>query len=205
MPQLKIPLVFSIREQIIDELRIDLLSGRFAEGERLNESELAKYFGVSRTPIREAVQQLRQEGLVEGRPKVAPKVARRPPSAVRKMVVSFRRDIETFAVRSFFSSLCQADLRQWNEILELMRSACKTRDHSAITRYDITFHRSIIKRASRFDLETIWNSLLAHFWQGKGYDGKNLMDIYREHVKIVEALRGCDVELAVKTLAEHIN
>ncbi len=141
------PLVFSLREQIADRLRADVLSGRLAEGERLSETQLVARFGVSRTPIREALQQLAQEGLLEGRPNAGVKVADRPPEAIRDLVVPIRRSIEECALRSFFADIGPADYRHWNEILERMREACVARDFATIAEHDIAFHRSIIQRA----------------------------------------------------------
>lgn len=48
-------LVYSLREQIVEQLRTDLLAGRHAEGERLSEAKLVARFGVSRTPVREVL------------------------------------------------------------------------------------------------------------------------------------------------------
>ena len=53
----------TVREQITDRLRDDILSGRIAEGERLQEAKLAERFGVSRGPIREVLAQLRAAGV----------------------------------------------------------------------------------------------------------------------------------------------
>ena len=76
------PIFFSLREQIAERIRNDVLCGRLSEGERLNEIKLGEQFGVSRTPIREALQQLMHEGLLEGRPNIGVKVAARLPKVV---------------------------------------------------------------------------------------------------------------------------
>lgn len=58
----------NLTAQVVVQLRHDLLSGRFAPGSRLNEAELAARLEISRGPVREAVQCLVSEGLVEHRP-----------------------------------------------------------------------------------------------------------------------------------------
>lgn len=54
-----------VREAVYRHLKERLLSGRFAPGERLSEPLLAQELGVSRTPVREALMRLAEEGLVE--------------------------------------------------------------------------------------------------------------------------------------------
>ena len=84
------PIAFapSLREQIADRLRADLLSGNIPEGESLTEQELSERFAVSRTPVREALQQLTYEGLLEGRRFAGVRVTRRPRVAVARAVWS---------------------------------------------------------------------------------------------------------------------
>lgn len=55
----------SVREKTYDYLKSNILSGRFVPGERLAEEHLAKELGVSRTPVREALHKLEQDGLIE--------------------------------------------------------------------------------------------------------------------------------------------
>jgi DNA-binding GntR family transcriptional regulator len=85
----------TVREQITDRLRDDILTGRLAEGERLQEAKLAERFGVSRGPIREVLAQLSHEGLVEAKPNCGVKVTHSDSDSVRELVVPIRRVIET--------------------------------------------------------------------------------------------------------------
>lgn len=203
------PIFFSLREQIAERIRNDVLCGRLLEGERLNEIKLGEQFGVSRTPIREALQQLMHEGLLEGRPNIGVKVANRPPEAVCGFIVAVRRMVETFALRTFFAQINDADFAQWSTILQRMRTACGAEDYRAIAEADIEFHRSIVRRAQQRDLESIWTSLVgrvrSHFWATQQKNYGSAMDIYDEHVQIVEVFRRGDVEAAAAFLEAKIN
>jgi DNA-binding GntR family transcriptional regulator len=200
-------LVFSLREQIADRLRADVLSGRLVEGERLFELKLVTQFGVSRTPNREALQQLVQEGLLERRPNVSVKVARRPSDGILDLVVPIRRNVEEFALWSIFAGIGLADYRQWKEILERMREACIARDFAAVAEHDVAFHRSIVQRAGLHDLDLIWATLVArmrsHFWETQR-NYSDPLDIYREHADLVETFRGGDLEKSVQELEQNI-
>jgi DNA-binding GntR family transcriptional regulator len=201
-------LVKSLREQVAVRLRNDVLCGRLVEGERISELNLSRRFGVSRTPIREALCQLTQEGLLEGRPNLGVTVARRPPDAVRELVVPIRRTVETFALRSFFAAITAADLAGWKAILEAMRASCVARDFAAIAEHDIAFHRAIVQRAGERELDAIWESLLArvrsHFWATQRRDYADPLEIYREHARILKAFQSGDVEAAAAALERNI-
>ena len=54
----------TLRQEVVDEIRQKILTGEFKEGERIKENEIATLFGVSRGPVREALRQIEQEGLV---------------------------------------------------------------------------------------------------------------------------------------------
>jgi GntR family transcriptional regulator, rspAB operon transcriptional repressor len=201
-------LVLGLRMQIADRLRSDVLSGRLTPGERLNEVKLVERFGVSRTPIREALQQLTHEGLLEGRPNAGVKVASRPPDSIRELVVPIRRSVEIFALRSFFSELTPTDLRLWDEILQRMRAACEAHDYPAIAEQDLAFHRAIIRRAGQKDLEAIWITLIArirsHFQETQEHDYAEPLEIYEEHARIIGIFRSGNLDDAVAALEDNI-
>jgi DNA-binding GntR family transcriptional regulator len=201
-------LILGLRAQIADRLRNDVLSGRLTPGDRLSELKLVERFGVSRTPIREALQQLTHEGLLEGRPNAGVRVAGRPPDSIRELVVPIRRSVEIFALRTFFAELAPADFRIWEEILERMRNSCAAHDYPGIAEHDLAFHRAIIRRAQQKDLEAIWITLIArirsHFQETHKSDYADPMDIHKEHARIIEIFRTENLEAAVAALEENI-
>ena len=200
-------LVFGLRQQIVDRLRDDVLCGRFREGQRLSEQDLVDRFGVSRTPIREALAQLCHEGLLEAKPNCGVRVASRPPNEIRALIVPIRRTLETFALQMIFDDLGEDDFQQWDEILLRLKHACQKRDYDATAEHDIAFHRSIVRRTGQKDLEAIWSAMVArvrsHFWNShRQYE--DLMDVYHEHLQIVEAFRQGDKAQAIEALAGSI-
>jgi GntR family transcriptional regulator, rspAB operon transcriptional repressor len=198
----------SIREQITDRLRDDILTGRLAEGERLQEARLAERFGVSRGPIREVLAQLTHEGLLESKPNCGVKVSPSDSDSVRELIVPIRRVIETFALKHFFHEIHDRDFLAWETILHHLKAACERKDQSAITQYDLAFHRSILTRAGVPTLLTIWQTIVArirrHFRYAVSHYGDDWLKIYDEHRRLVEVFRSGDRDAAVKALEAHI-
>jgi DNA-binding GntR family transcriptional regulator len=200
-------LIRGLRRQIVEQLREKILSGRLTEGTPLREIELAEQFGVSRGPVREALQQLVHEGVLVGEPNRGVRVAPVAPDSIRELVVPIRRTIETFALRSFFSQINENDYVVWEEILGHLKTACEKRDYAAIAEHDIALHRSLLNRAGQADLLAIWSVLVArvrhHFWQNR-LVYNDPMDIYAEHRALIDAFQSANLETAVKALEENI-
>ncbi|HZU36669.1 MAG TPA: GntR family transcriptional regulator [Gemmataceae bacterium] len=198
----------TVREQITDRLRDDILTGRLAEGERLQEAKLAERFGVSRGPIREVLAQLTHEGLVEAKPNCGVKVTHSESEAIRELIVPIRRVIETFALKTFFAEISERDVLAWETILHHLKSACERKDQAAIIQYDLAFHRSLLTRAGVPALVTIWQTIVArirrHFRHATARYGENLLKIYEEHRRLVEVFRSGNRDAAIKALEKHI-
>ena len=200
-------LVLGLREQIVEQLRSDILTGRFIPGERISETSLVERFQVSRTPIREALQQLVHEGLLESKPNCGVRVVQPVPGEVHDLIIPIRRTIETFALRQIFDSLTFEDYRRWEEILQKMADACERKDFPTIAEQDIAFHRSLIRRAGLADLEAVWtaivNRIRVHFHETQK-EYADPMQIHAEHVAIVQAFRSGKLDDAVEKLERNI-
>ncbi len=98
----------TIREQIADHIRNDVLSGQLAEGAPLREQDLATRYGVSRGPIRDALLQLTQEGLLVSKPNCGVTVGSGPSDAIQPLIIQLRRAIEKFALRIVCVGRCWA-------------------------------------------------------------------------------------------------
>lgn len=200
-------LIRGLRDQIVDRLRAEVLSGRLAEGTPLREIELSSRFGVSRGPIREALQQLTYEGILTGLPNRGVRVAPTAPDVVRMLVVPIRRTIETFALRQFIEDINDDDLACWESILSRLRSACERGDLAEIAEQDIALHRSFLSRSHQEDLLAIWSVLVARIWthfRENNPKYSDPMEIYQEHRDLINVIRDSDADTAVAALQAHI-
>jgi DNA-binding GntR family transcriptional regulator len=201
-------LVRGLRSQIADRIREDIYTGRLAEGEHLSEVSLARQFGVSRGPIREALVQLTQEGLLVAKPYSGVRVAAPSPDSVGALIIPIRRTIEIYALRVIFDDLNEADFATWDAILHRMAAACREHDVAATVEQDIAFHRSLLERADQPDLLAIWSTIVArirgHFWRIHLARRDDPIDVRADHQQLVEIFRSGDKEAALKALEAHI-
>jgi DNA-binding GntR family transcriptional regulator len=197
-------LIRSLREQVADRLRHDVLAGELLPGAHLRETELAGRFGVSRGPVRDALLQLAQEGWLVLAPHCGAKVASPAPEAILPLIRAQRRMLEKFALRRFIKDITPDDLAGWDDILQKMRGACERDDYPAIVVQDIALHLSFIERAGQPELLDLWLPLVARmrFAYAKYY--QKSLEIYDEHWAIVDALRRRDLKGAVKALETNI-
>ena len=198
----------SVRDQITDVIRSDIFSRRLPSGSRLSEVDLAKRFGVSRGPIREALSQLTHEGLLISKPNCGVSVAPASTVEIRDLIVPLRRTIETFALRTSFETLDDRDFRVWGEILLKMEFACRNDDEEEIVLQDIAFHRAIVTRAEQPDLLTIWQTILGrvrgHFHEEVHRRRDILHEIAEDHQRLLAVFQQGDVSAAVEALDQHI-
>ena len=182
----------TIPEQIAERLRTDILTGRLEPGMALREQEISGRFGVSRGPVRDAFQQLAQQGLLTTEPNKGVRVAPQPSMAVRPLVAELRRTIELFVLATIFDQITEADIAVWSAILNDIEDACRRADKAALIEHDLRFHRSIVQSHDDREFYLLWQPIamrmLMQYWRF----GDNLMQSHEEHKAILEAIQRGD-------------
>ncbi len=193
----------SVREQIVDQLRNEVLSAGLQAEQPLRESELAERFGVSRGPIRDALLQLTHEGALVYHPNRGVRVGQPVSNGLRELLISIRRQIETYALDSTFDDIQDGDHNLWGEMLSDLQRACEVGEMSQIVEQDMAFHRSLVLRTESPDLESIWLSVTVRMRLAYSRH-TDLTEVYDEHSRIVDAIKRGDRAGALQRLENHI-
>lgn len=200
---LKSARVHTVRDQIADQLRSDMISGKFKPGERLREEDMAERFGVSRGPIRDVLLQLTKEGLLVSRRNAGVMVNELPSPALQKLMVELRLKIELFAVQNVVGKLPDEDFVELEEYLDALGTALEKDDFTRATEVDIAFHRFIVERAGGSDLVNTWIPIVMRMRMNYQRISTPAQSI-AEHKAIVEALKNQDSKAASAALKANI-
>jgi DNA-binding GntR family transcriptional regulator len=147
----------TLRENVAEVLINAILSGKFKPGDRLNESELGRQLKVSRAPIREALHQLQEQGLVTNQPRRGMFVVSLSDVDIQK-INSLRLILESEALVLCRKRLTPANERKLIQQLEKME---RTTSALEAMRLDLAFHRTIWSLTGNEFLERTLSSLTA--------------------------------------------
>lgn len=137
----------SLTERVYGDLRRAVITGRMAEGTRIVESVLAEKMGVSRTPVREALQKLTSEGLLHCIPKVGYVISEMSDRDIEDLFRT-RAAIEQIAGRWSLDGITENELHRLLKNLESTAEVLSSGQTRKMINLDIEFH-GIIYRASR--------------------------------------------------------
>jgi DNA-binding GntR family transcriptional regulator len=193
----------SIREEITGKIRDELVAGNFEAGRPLRETQMAKRFGVSRGPIRDAFLQLSQEGFLAYHSNRGVTVRHPPALEDREFVASIRSQIELHVVEKGFADLTAENHARIAVALESLRVDCAAEDVIEVAKADMEFHRTILHECGGEDHIQTWRQLCARmlltYSRLKSFD-----EAYREHEEIFEAIKNRDLETTLKKLKKNI-
>ena len=186
--------------RIVDEIR----AGDLHPGDRLTETELAQRFGISRTPVREAIRQLESDGLVIHTPRVGTTIRILSHAEVAELY-EMRTVLEATAARFAARAASAMELENLDAIHREMLSET---DPIALATLNTQFHSALLDAArNRFLLKAMGaiNTTFLILGRTTLEESDRAAEANLEHAKILEALKARDERAAEAAMAAHIS
>lgn len=197
----------TIRSTVVDSIRDAIVYGALKPGAQLVEGDLARQLGTSRAPVREALRQLHQEGLLTSVPYKGHFVADITSDDMRELF-TLRVVLETFAVRLVTKNITPTSLARLKSLVQEMDDAAAAANLPKLVERDLEFHRLLCELSGHKLLLSVWTSLIPHvrrFIATKGMSAATELPlIARSHTPIVQALEAGKAEHAEREISEHL-
>lgn len=197
----------TVQSNVLNAIRNAIIYGELQPGTKLVETALAEQLGTSRGPVREALRQLHEEGLVTHVPYRGHFVAHITPAEVRELF-SLRIVLETFAVRLATERLTHEALERLQSLILEMDQAAVRADLPELVESDLEFHKTICELSGHSLLLSVWDSLVPHVRRFIAVKGLGAMDklsmIARSHEPILQALEARNSKGAERAISEHL-
>lgn len=193
-----------VADIVYELLRTRIVSGQFSMGERIVEAKVAQDLQVSRSPVREAIRRLMQEGLVIERPHCGVYVRELSADDVKDLYAA-RLAVESAALQAAVERRASTDAL--HAAIARMEAAAGSNDILGVVTAELDFHASICASSGNRVLESIFASLSSQILMALGLEGSAsgaLTEIARGHLPIVEAIESRETELAARLLREHV-
>ena len=187
-------------------LEREIVTLRLAPGQMLTEATLIERLGVGRTPVREAIQRLAWEGLVDIRPRSGIRVSDLDPAEFSK-VLEARRGVEVVLAKSAARYASSADDEAFRFVGEQMRQAADNGDVDLFLDADKAFDTILASAAANPYAARLAAPLQTHsrrFWF-RLQRPDSLSKAAERHVALIEAIIARDEELAVEAADRLIN
>lgn len=195
-----------LRDVVFNTLREAILKGELKPGERLMEMHLANKLGVSRTPIREAIRMLEQEGLAVTIPRKGAQVAKMTEKDLED-VLEVRDALDELAVVCACKRMTNEQYVELKEAMKAFVDATKSEDVRRIVEADEAFHDVIYAAAANPKLENIINSAREQMYRYRYEYVKNpavYSQLISEHEAIIDGFGRRDVEFLKEVMHAHL-
>lgn len=194
-----------LSSMVLAEIREAIVRGELAPSETINQVEVSREFGISRAPLREALRQLEQEGLVKNVPYrgtiVAPLTARN----IRELM-DVRQLFESYAARQVVNGTDDSVFADLRERLKDLQSCADKGDIDGVNKADIAFHTRIVHAIdNRLVIET-WDRYTPAIRRTlilRNRANLELQPLVALHEDLLDALESRDMERLSKAYAVH--
>ncbi|MBR0645774.1 GntR family transcriptional regulator [Plastoroseomonas hellenica] len=196
-----------LKDQAYEVIKHQIITCRFAPGEKLNEAQVAERLGLSRMPVHNALARLRLEGLVTIRPRKGIEVRPIDPEELLQ-IIDARTVNECRCAELAARQATEEELAAMANVLRRSETALARRDTEAMMLLDREFH-DLIARASRsavfFDILRNLHDRAVRFWFISLNEADHQVEVLEEHEDIYRTLAARDPPAAARAMARHID
>ena len=196
-----------LSNSLLGKLQKDILTGKLKPGDKLTEQELCKAYGVSRTPVREALRQLEADGLVENILNRGAFVGGMSEQDYEDMF-ELRKAYEVQAVKWAIERITEEEMDRLEETFEFMEFYTLRNDIDKMLTINSGFHQVIYEASHNRMLKKLLSSY-QNYLKYKGiesaYDDDYLTTVLEEHRAIFKAFKDKDVKAGTLAMEMHID
>lgn len=194
----------ALRERVLDELRHQIITGSYRPGERLTEERLAVDFGVSRSPVREALRVLAGEGLVTLNPRRGATVST-PTAKGTRDLLGVRVRLEPLAARLAAERATASDIATLRRNLEASQAATEAEDFDQVATLNTDLHMEVVRIADSQWLTAFGRPMYVHVqWVFRVSATLRAPHSWREHIALVDAIESGDPDRAEAAGLLHV-
>ncbi len=196
----------SLHAEVAERIRARIIQGALPPGERISERELCEAFGVSRTPLREALKVLASEGLVDLTPNHGARVVKHGKDDVAAMF-QVMAALEALSGELACARITDRQLAEIGALHGQMLVHYNRGDRPEYFRLNLQIHEAIVAAAQNPTLTQMYESLSGRMRRSRyvaNTTRKRWSEAVREHERILEALSARDGERLAKILKNHL-
>ncbi|MDD7142989.1 MAG: GntR family transcriptional regulator [bacterium] len=198
--------VKTLREQVYVLIKSKIINGEIKPGEKIKEFELAETLGISRGPIREALRQIEQDGLVSYIPNRGCVVTQ----LTRKEMVEMgmiRADLEVLAVEVCEGKYSEESISKMEYYVSEMEKYANAKELEKLIEQDQLFHEAIVSEPGLCHLLKLWHTLdgtnVAIYFCMNSTDQLSWQCIAKNHKCIIDKIKTGDLSLIEDEIKRH--
>ncbi len=200
------PRTATAASKIYSDLRTELVSLERRPGEAISEAQIAVSYGVSRTPVREAILKLSDEGLLEIYPQSGIFVSRIPIAALPEAII-IRKALEETTARMAAERATSSQILALRSVLERQREACAAGDSETFHQADELFHATVADVAGYPGIWKFIQQVKVHVDRYRRLtlpQQGRISKVIAEHEAVLTAIEAHDPERARRAMEAHL-